>query len=575
MQGDWLARLQGIGQWAGFDKNLFAYALRTALASAFALAFGWWLGLEHPQWAAMSVWAATIPLQKKGMLLEKGLFRLLGTVLGCAVGMLILSLSGGNILYVALGLTLWITLCTGAGNLIHGLFSYFTLLSGYTASLVLVLEMAQGESIYALGLDRMLTVSVGVITAMLVGLVFAKKSCDLVVGSKIKQLTHSVLMLLVQAAHTQASSEEIARLIKEAAAIDAKLDMHAAGSFRSRRSVRSIRAIIYTNVALLTRLNNSTIKEPLQAIQPALLQLSQVIEKDRGLEQEIDVIKVVSEALNDKELASAFTNLQIALTERLRYKASGKIQTLNVHHMTVLHRDWVAARQAMLRTFCVLGGIGLFWYYSASPVGGFVMLGTSVMLSLFSTFEAPAQLMKRMVIWQTIGLAASLLVKGYFWQHASSEGECVLIMSLFILPVIIPMASTRFCVGAMDYVMMYLLLSNIQYPVELQLATSLPLGVAAVGGTMVALLAFLLIFPTNGSKRISRIRGAIYHDLQRIRHIDDDASKIAFIHSRAQHRLLKLVHSDATLSTTQLLKTVKVVATIQRIGLRRGAALSA
>jgi len=567
------ASLQRFLLWYKFDNKLFAYALRTAFASAVALLCGWWLGLEHPQWAAMSVWAATIPLQKRGMLLEKGLFRLLGTIVGSAVGVLILYISGGDIVYVALGLTLWVTLCTGVGNLIHGLFSYLTLLSGYTASLVLVLEMTQGQSIYLLGMDRMLTVAVGVITAMFVGLIFAPKSCDEVVGSKIKQLTHSVLMLLPGAIHAQTPPEEIARLMKEAAAIDAILDMHGAGSFRSRRSVRSIRAIIYSNVALLTRLNSKPFGEQLQVIEHELLHLITLIEHNDGLEKELLCIKAITDTLKHNELADTFNNLYLALVERQRYKAFGKVEASNLHHMTLLHRDWLVARQAMLRTFCVLGGIGILWSYSDSPVGGFVMLGTSVMVSLFSTFEAPAQFMKRMIIWQSLGLVASLVVKGYFWQQASSEVECVVVMVLFILPVIIPMASTRFCVGAMDYVMMYLLLSNIQYPVEFQLMTSLPLGLAAVGGTMVALLAFLLIFPTNAIKRIARIRGAIFNDLHRIRCVDD-ASKAAFIHSRAQHRLLKLIHSDTKLTTTQLLKTVRVVAAIQLLGLAKRARLS-
>ena len=325
--GKWMSllfkKIKLNAQWAGFNHALFTHAYRTASASSIALACGWWLGLDHPQWAAMSVWAATIPLQKKGMILEKGLFRLIGTLIGTLVGVLILYLSGGDILYIAMGLTIWITLCTGAGNLFHGFFSYLTLLSGYTASLVLVLEMTQGESIYALGLDRMLTVSLGVVIAMLVGLLFAKPACEKHLGLRIKGLTQVVLSLMFAANQGAVSSNKIASLIKEAAAIDASLDAHGAGSRVLRRSVHSIRAIIYANVSLLSRLTNKAFIAQLRPIEGDLRALNRVIKDDAGLVQEIACVDAICHVLSDGDVKAIFHDLRCALTQRLSYKMRG------------------------------------------------------------------------------------------------------------------------------------------------------------------------------------------------------------------------------------------------------------
>lgn len=554
-----------LGKRIGFSKALFTYSCRTAFASCLALICGWCLGLDHPQWAAMSVWAATVPLQKRGMLLEKSLLRLTGTMIGTVVGMMILYLSDGEILYVAIGLTVWITICTGAGNLINGLFSYLTLLSGYTASLVLVLEMTQGDSIYALGLDRMLTVSVGLVTAMLVGLIFAKPSCE-ILTERVKKLTHDTLIVLHQATFSPISEDKIVTLIKEAASIEALLDAHGAGSLTSRRSVRSIRAIIYVNISFLTSLTSNTIAECLRPIEPLLAKLVDVVKDDKGLRHELICIEAICQVSNNNEIQSTFQDLHVALTQRLLYREKGRIIRTNLHHMTLLHRDWVAAGQSMLRTFLVLGTIGIVWNYTGAAVGGFVMLGTSVMISLFSTFEAPAQLMKRMIVWQSLGLVASLLVKSYFWQHASSELECVLWMSLFILPIIIPMSLTRFSIGTLDYVMMFLLLSNIEYPIQFDLSMSLAFGGAAVGGGIVALMAFSLIFPTNAVKRKSRVKDAIYRDLQRVRRLDPHTKKKVSNYHKANHRLLKLIQSDTMLTDKQLFKTAKVVSLIKTTG---------
>ena len=49
-------------QW-GFDSARLRQHLRTAFAACIAVLAAWALGLEHPQWAGMTVWAASQPLR--------------------------------------------------------------------------------------------------------------------------------------------------------------------------------------------------------------------------------------------------------------------------------------------------------------------------------------------------------------------------------------------------------------------------------------------------------------------------------------------------------------------------------
>ncbi|MGP1614509.1 MAG: FUSC family protein, partial [Pollutimonas bauzanensis] len=64
----------------GFDAGRLQFTLRTALACCAAVLAAWLLGLEHPHWAGMTVWAASLPIRDH--MLEKSLFRVLGTVTG-------------------------------------------------------------------------------------------------------------------------------------------------------------------------------------------------------------------------------------------------------------------------------------------------------------------------------------------------------------------------------------------------------------------------------------------------------------------------------------------------------------
>src|SRR5690606_22755459 len=61
----------------GFDVAALPFTLRTALAACAALLLGWLMGLDHAQWAAMTVWATSQPL--RGQIFEKSLFRMAGT----------------------------------------------------------------------------------------------------------------------------------------------------------------------------------------------------------------------------------------------------------------------------------------------------------------------------------------------------------------------------------------------------------------------------------------------------------------------------------------------------------------
>ena len=61
-----------IAAW-GFVPERLAFTLRTALAGCLALLVAWLLGLEHPQWAAMTVFSAAQPV--RNLLVEKSFFR--------------------------------------------------------------------------------------------------------------------------------------------------------------------------------------------------------------------------------------------------------------------------------------------------------------------------------------------------------------------------------------------------------------------------------------------------------------------------------------------------------------------
>src|SRR5260370_35362068 len=86
------------------------------------------------QTCALPIWAASQPL--RGQLLEKSFFRVAGTVAGTAVGVGLVLLAQGNLLWLGLGLAVWLGLCAGVGNLQGRLVAYRTMRAGYSAARV-------------------------------------------------------------------------------------------------------------------------------------------------------------------------------------------------------------------------------------------------------------------------------------------------------------------------------------------------------------------------------------------------------------------------------------------------------
>ena len=180
----------------GFDYTRYRFGLRTGIAACLSLIIAWALGLEHPQWSAMTVWAVSQPT--RGLLLEKAAYRTLGTLLGTVVGMILVVTAGDSIILLATGLTLWVGLCVYTGNLLHGLISYGAILAGYSASMVALLTRTP-DALLPLGIDRLLTVFVGVLTALFVGWLFTYKRAEQSLVNQFRRQSAENLKLLADA----------------------------------------------------------------------------------------------------------------------------------------------------------------------------------------------------------------------------------------------------------------------------------------------------------------------------------------------------------------------------------------
>jgi uncharacterized membrane protein YccC len=529
----------------GFDLPRLNFALRTAIAACLALLVAWSIGLEHPQWSAMTVWAAAQPT--RGQLLEKSFFRIFGTLVGVVAGVALVAVSGADPRPLVIGLSLWIGICVAAGNLLRGYVSYGAMLSGYSASMVALLDTAHPDHVLALGADRAATIMVGVLTALLIGWLLTPSAAEQEMTGRMRRVTARLLRdLATSLRHGNATAldDEQRSLLAEMAAIDEMLDPHGAGSRRSRQAVRAMRTVLSVQISLLLAGRRGGHGQS-DAVADLLDEAAVGFEGGNGSDGPLALIDRAAdraglqgdlgEAL--QSLSQAIRTYRIALGQDVEVNAA----VTQGSHPVVLHRDWVGARQAAIRAMLCMLAVGLFWVVTGWTAAPFLLLGLSIMTTIFSTFDNPAQTMRFVLLGQVFGGAGALACRFLAWPIAANELQVVLLTMPFILVGALFFSHRRTLPSAFDYAMVSLLLLHPEFPLPGDLSTMLSSVVAVVTAPFVAILAYRMIFPLNAGARLETLISMMVHELQDMARAEDASQHRLTWRARLYHRLFRLI----------------------------------
>lgn len=519
----------------GFDQMRMSFAFRTAIASCIAMWLAWLVGLEHPQWSAMSVWACAQPL--RGQLIEKSIYRVIGTMIGALAGGAMLAVSAVHPLLMVCGLAVWLGLCTWASNLRRGvLISYGLVMAGYTASMVALLDVSHPENVWALGWDRFQTVLLGVIVGSLLGYYFSKATARDSLRSQSLTLLSDVLRLQAQADITDKASN---KLLSRIAELEDCLDIHSAGSLRSREFVRAMRRMLLSMVPLLLR------------------------HADHG-EANRQLLERAAQAVRDKNTAgglAALAQLQLGAAERRVFDqlaasihnvaearaAGGKGDAPSRTPPLPELYDWIGAREAGLRAGGSLLLFGLIWLGTGWAEGAFMLLGLSVTLTVFSSFENPTGVMRFVILGQILAVLATFACQILLWPYAQSQFMMLVMLVPFIFLSVPLQAHRRTVMASLDYSMVFLLMSLPVFPYQLDVTALVMKGLAVAAAPAIAIVIYMMVYPVNLARREEHLMDIMRND------VVDLAAKPDAFHKRLQwearlfHRALRLIRMGSKL----------------------------
>ncbi len=143
------------------------------MAAIASMAIAYWLQLQDPQWAVLTVYLLAQPTA--GAAVAKGAYRIVGTVIGAIAGLIVLSLYSQAPLPLVGSIALILGFCFFVGTQMRNYAAYGFLLAGYTALLVGLEGAFDPIHAWRLAFDRTAEIVIGIacITAVSV-LVFPR-----------------------------------------------------------------------------------------------------------------------------------------------------------------------------------------------------------------------------------------------------------------------------------------------------------------------------------------------------------------------------------------------------------------
>ncbi len=140
------------------------YGLRLSTGVGLALYAAFFLQLDNPGWAGTS--AAIVAQPILGASLRKGVFRLIGTVIGATMSVVITAVFPQNRLGFFLAMALWCGACSFVSTVLRNFAAYAAMLAGYTLVIIASSSIVAPDKVFTLALARGSEIALGIVCGM-------------------------------------------------------------------------------------------------------------------------------------------------------------------------------------------------------------------------------------------------------------------------------------------------------------------------------------------------------------------------------------------------------------------------
>jgi uncharacterized membrane protein YccC len=203
---------------AGFQLSAWAFAMRIWAAMMVGLYAAFWLQLESPSSAAVTV--GIVALQTRGQAYQKAFYRILATIIGIVASFTIAGLFPQTRDLFLIGFAAWLGLCIYVGGLLDGNRAYGAILSAYTVAWVAVTQIDSPQNIFMVGVNRGAAIVVGITALAVVNDVFAAPNVHTGLIGELSAAHHRVRALALAILRGESAHPlQSAKLLREITAL--------------------------------------------------------------------------------------------------------------------------------------------------------------------------------------------------------------------------------------------------------------------------------------------------------------------------------------------------------------------
>jgi uncharacterized membrane protein YccC len=593
-----------IGRWSlAFAKAAppLLFGLRLWAAVCLALFVAFWLELDNPFWAGTS--AAIVCQAQLGASLRKGWFRMIGTVVGATMIVVLTACFPQDRIAFLVLLAFWCGLCAFAATVFRNFASYSAALAGYTAAIIAAdnLGATGGASsdVFLLAVTRASEICIGIACA---GIVLA--GTDL--GGAQRRLAESFASLVAEImdrfgrmlglaeAQLPDTKAEHREFVRRVIALDPVIDQALGESSHMRYHSPNLQTAMYGLFAALDgwrgvathlgRLSEAARQQGAHIILQSLpAELRSVLKADSPLLWIADPLalhRVCKEAVQTLIALPADTPSLRLLADEAAKVLAGMLHVLdglallvdapgqpspNTRGFRLGEPDWLPALINGTRAFLAIGAVELFWVATAWPTGVAAIVIVAILILLLSPKGDLAYGGSLVFALGTAGaVICAAAVKFAMLPALQTFPALCAALAVFFLPAGFAMAVSRQPVATAALTAMAVNFNVLLAPInEMNYDTAQYYNsvLAIIVGCSVAPLAFSLLPPLSPAFRIRRFLALTSRDLRRLA----VAPLLPAPHdweSRIYSRLIALPDQATPLQRAQLLAALSVGAEI-------------
>lgn len=222
------------------------FAAKTTASGLIALLIAFTFNLDQPQWALLTVFIVSQP--QSGLVLAKSFYRIIGTLIGAAVALLLVALFAQERVMFLGALALWIGVCTFGSQYVRNFVAYSFVLSGYTAAIVGIPAALEANNAFYIASARVTEICLGIIAAAAVNRIVFPSSLAATLWQSVAAGRRALIDYLAELADAGRTAKSAAPLVSRAIAIE---NQRAAAIFEEREVRDRSSSFRLLNLALL------------------------------------------------------------------------------------------------------------------------------------------------------------------------------------------------------------------------------------------------------------------------------------------------------------------------------------